>query len=241
MPKGGAMATPAPNPMAGILGGGAPRQQAGGLFGPMTPDRYEMIMDLLAASMSGAAQSNSPAAAFLAPIVGSVVGMGAEKKRDAYTAQLGNQGVQTLLGRSLTPAEQQAVQIVGDPNTPDYLKAIARTMLPKAGASSGGSTGGGSARRRSSGVTGAARPAKLTYISRDPDGVVRGYNAATGKREVVPNADSPAVSGQPVVPGLPPNPPDPVLPRDPGTGPAGVLDSPDLSGLSDEDLISRYR
>lgn len=232
MPKQGNNPMPAPGAVM-PKGAGSPQPMAG-LFGPMTQDRYDAVMSMLAASMAGANQSGNPLAAFVAPLLGSVVGMGAKNRLDAAQANAASEGALALLGRALSPAEEQAVRIASDPNAPDYLQSIAKNMLPKAPATMGG--GGATPRRAASGGS-SARPAKLTYIARDPDGVIRGYNAATGKREPVQNADAPAspANGQPVVPAPPP---DPVLPRDPGSVPGG---SGDLSALSDEELLSRYR
>lgn len=242
MGKQSASAMPAPNPLSAMFSGGkaaaagtAPRQPMQGLFGPMTQDRYDTVMNMLSAAMVGANQSNSPVAAFLAPIVGSMVGMGAGKQRDAYAAQQAADGAQALLGRQLTAAEQQAMTIASDPNAPDYLQTIARNMLPKAPATMGG---GGATPRRSSGGGSAPGPASYTYQFTDKNGVRMGYNKRTGQVEPVPIAaaePSGPTAGQPVVPAPPP---DPVLPRDPGSVPGG---SGDLSGLSDEELLSRYR
>lgn len=216
-------------------GSGAGRPM-GGMFGPMTQERYDTVMNMLAAAMVGAQQSNSPAAAFLAPIVGSMVGMGAGKQRDAFAAQQSAEGAQALLGRPLTAAEQQAMTIASDPNAPDYLQTIARNMLPKAPATMGG--GGATPRRSSSGSSAAPGPAAYTYQYTDKNGVRMGYNKRTGQVEPVPVSGaqpSGPTAGQPVVPAPPP---DPVLPRDPGSAPGGTGD---LSDLTDEELLSRYR
>lgn len=221
---GGIRPMPRPAGLGGIeVDRSGPKQGfLAGQFGPQgSSTRYEMAMELVKAAMSGAAGSNSPALAFLAPIIGSAVGAKASKLRDDAVASEQDAMTEALLGGNLNPQAQQALEVLNNPNAPDYLKQIAATMFKKnavpvgqmaapARRSSGGS-------RRSSGGGGGAKPTRLTYISRDPDGVVRGYNAATGKREPIGNSDAAPAAAQPAAASLPAPPADPVLPRDPST------------------------
>jgi len=158
--------------------------------------RYDATMQLLAQAMSGAQGANSPILSFLAPIASAVIGGRAEKMRSDTQAQAATDMASGLLGDGAqTPQVQQALSVLQNPDAPDYLKSIATTMLK------GSSPIGGGGRRRSSG--GGARPSKLTYIRMDEDGVVRGYNPATGQREVVPNADAAMPPDAPVDPNDP--------------------------------------
>lgn len=154
------------------------------MFGEQgTTPRYEATMQLLAQAMSGAQGSNNPVLALLAPIASAAIGSRAEKLHSDNQAKVATEMAGGLLGaRAQTPQVQQALSVLQNPDAPDYLKSIATTMLK------GSSPIGGGGRRRSSG--GGTRPSKLTYIRMDEDGVVRGYNPATGQREVVPNADA---------------------------------------------------
>lgn len=233
---GGPMAS-SPRPMArpgsGMGLGGvevqSSRPQGGFLaqrLGPQGSDaRYEMAMQLLQSAMSSAAGSNSPAMAFLTPILGSVIGARVEKLRGEYLDETQGGMAEAMLGRPLSVEAQQALDVMNDPNAPDYLKDIARTMFKDSAVPVGQMA---KPARRSSGGGAAKRPARLTYITKDADGVYRGYNPATGKREVVPNADAAPSGGSTFapdapLPSTPPLPPDPVLPRDPSLSPDDEL------------------
>jgi hypothetical protein len=216
---------PRPMPRPADLGGamsGQPAAQSNGIFGSQpSMAGYENALEMLKSAMQGAAASNSPALAFLTPIIGSMTGAKINDKMTALQKQQGDQMTQGLLGGGLSDRAQSALDVLQNPDAPAYLKSIASSMFnnetkqtvdgaPKARRSSGRSSSSGS-----------SRPARLTYIARDPDGITRGYNAATGKREVVPNADAPAPAALPV-------PPDtPSMPADPST-------------LTDDELLGRY-
>lgn len=228
---GGIRPMPRPGGLAGMEVEQAPRQ---GFFGPMTDERYEMGMQFLQNAMSAAQGSQSPAISFLTPFLSAVVGGRMNAKRDQAQATDQMKMTEGLLGQPMNEQARKALEVLNNPNAPDYLKDIARTMFKDSMAplDTPKPRSGGGGRARSSGG-GGARPPRLTYISRDPDGVIRGYNAATGKRERVPNADEPAASPaaptptNPAPPPLPPLPPDPMLPSDPG-------------GSEDDDLINKY-
>lgn len=231
MPKGYGLSSTAaamPAGRAGIDYEAAPRQQRqGGFlaqhFGPQGSEtRYKMAMDMLQSAMSGAQSSGSPALAFLAPLMGAVVGAKATSLRDQYVQDEQATMTDALFGGPLNAQAQQALSVLSNPNAPDYLKQIAATMFKKNAVPVGqmAAPAKQSSGRKSSsrGGSGSTRPQKLTYIMRDPDGVIRGYNAATGKREVVQNADAAPTAtpaSAPVAPSLPAPPADPTIPRDP--------------------------
>jgi hypothetical protein len=248
---GGGMAGLATRPMPRPVGlGGVQTEQAPrrGMMGQMTPERYDMAMQMLQAAMSGAAGSGSPALAFLTPIIGAMTGAKLADKRDAAVSAEQDAMATGLLGENISPQMRQAMDVLNNPDSPAYLKQIAGSML-KGGVPIGGgaqprrSSGGGSRSGRS-GSGGPPRPQKLTYITKDPDGVYRGYNAATGKREVVPNADVKATPAS-----LPAPPVTPTPPAGPTVNPAAtpsamparapaVLLPP--TPLSDDELLNQY-
>lgn len=159
--------------------------------------RTDMALEMLKAAMASAPNSGSPLLQFLAPIAGSVIGMRAEKLRSDAKASEASSMTEAVLGpQGMSPRARRLLEVLNNENTPDYLRAIAKkqfetAMVPIDSAPTRRSNGGGASSGGGTGSGGAARPARLTYISRDPDGVVRGYNPLTGKREPVPNADSP--------------------------------------------------
>lgn len=227
---GGIRPMPRPAGLGGVEVEKAPRQ---GWMGPMTSDRYDMAMNLLGSAMSGASGSPSPALQFLAPILGAMTGTKLADKRDDAVRSEQAAMAQGLLGDTISPQVQQAMDVLNNPDAPDYLKSIALSMVKGGGVPFGRGSGssersGGRSRSKSRGG-GGTRPTRLTYISRDPDGVVRGYNSATGKREPVPNSDetSPTADAGSDLPSLPALPPDPIIPGD-------------RFGATDDELINKY-
>lgn len=226
----------APQPMQGQQSGGMLAQA----FGPQgSSTRYEMAMELLKSAMSGAAGSNSPALAFLTPIIGSAVGARVSKLRDDAMQSEATSMTEGLLGGPLNPQAQQAMAVLNNPDAPDYLKTIAAAMFkqnavpvgqmaaPPRRAGGGGSRSGGGGK-----PAGGGRPTRFTYQQREADGRWTGFNPATGKREYMPSPEDPnatptPAAASPAAPSLPPLPADPVLPRDPATG-------------GDDDLINKY-
>jgi hypothetical protein len=218
-----------PRPRPEGLGGVEVEQQPGFLarqFGAQGSDaRYEMAMQMLQAAMAGAQGSNSPALAFLAPIIGATTGAKLEQQRSQYLGGQAEQMTTGLLGGPLNPQAQQALEVLNNPNAPDYLKQIASTMFKQnavpVGQMAPRSSGGGGQRRSSGGGSkggggGGSKPVRYTYITRDPDGVVRGFNPQTGMREPIKNSDAaPAPVVTQASAALPPNPQEPQLPADP--------------------------
>lgn len=140
---GGARPAPKPQPAGQPIAAPA---RTGGLFPHMDAQtRYDMAMDLLRSGMQSAAASNDPLLAFLSPIAGAAIGGGIEnrrgKAREAETAAMNDQLLGTMAG---DPAVQGYIDILNNPNAPDYAKSIAKTKLdaiinPK---KVGGGTGG---------------------------------------------------------------------------------------------------
>lgn len=214
---------PMPRPIPGAEAGAGQRGQGplAGYLGPQGSERRaDMAMEFLKAAMSSAGQSGSPILQLLTPLVGGVIGARTEKLREDRRAADANAMTESILGpNGLSPAAKRAAEVMNNENAPEYLRAIAKKQFDAAMAGQGapaparaGGGGGGSG--------GAGRPPRLTYIARDPDGVVRGYNPATGKREVVPNADAPAAAPAPGAP----DPADPLGLRTPTQ--ADPLDMP---------------
>jgi hypothetical protein len=147
---------------SGIAGGTAPRAGGalGGIFGDQQdPARFEASLAMLQNAMSGAQGSNSAALSFLAPILGAMIGPKIEAKRDAAKARQAATLTETLLGPGgLSPSAQRALDVMNNPNTPDYLQSIAATMFKSgvqspvssrtrtSGPSSGGASAGSSAK-----------------------------------------------------------------------------------------------
>lgn len=125
---GGARPAPKPQPAGQPIAAPA---RTGGLFPHMDAQtRYDMAMDLLRSGMQSAAASNDPLLAFLSPIAGAAIGGGIEnrrgKAREAETAAMNDQLLGTMAG---DPAVQGYIDILNNPNAPDYAKSIAKTKL----------------------------------------------------------------------------------------------------------------
>lgn len=151
---GGIMPMPRPQGLGQPAASGA---GDGGFFGPKGSEaRYDMVMQLLSSAMSSAQGSNSPLLAFLAPLATSAIGARATKIHDDARASEVSQMTEGFLGpNGMNTEAQRALEVLNNPNAPDYLKSIAKTrfdaaMKPaSAPHRSGGraaSTGGGTAR-----------------------------------------------------------------------------------------------
>lgn len=222
----------------GASAGAAPGQGAGGFFGaPGSQQRYDMTMQMVQNAMAQAQGTTSPLLAFLAPMASAAIGARATKQyEDARAAEATSQ-TEALLGPvASSPKTRAALDVLNDPDAPDYLKSIAATMVkgavPKA--PSGRSRGS----RRS---TPAAAKTRI-YGEYEVDGMLYGRDAY-GK--MVPYTDA---NGNPIpakgkkaaapAPAAPPLPQDPVLPSDPAA-PAS-LPTPGSSGLTDDELLLKY-
>lgn len=214
---------------------------AGPARAAMTPQRLEMIQALLSGAVQSAGQSGSPILAGLAPILGAVIGNSATKRYEEGEATRSQDMLRSVLGdRADDPQLQGILSVLNDDAAPGYLKEIARKQF-EATVGSGGDSGGArrssGGSRRSSGGGGSARPTRLTYIKTDADGITRGYNPATGKREVVPNADAPAAATPAAA--APSMPPAGIMDAIGGFGPPAAAPSPAITLPSDDDSLLR--
>lgn len=217
-PRLGAPSSPRPMPNPRLNPADAQQKPGGGLFPNMgIQQRFDMAMELLKNGMSMAADSGNPLAAFLAPLAGAAIGGGIENKR----AKMMNAEGDELMAAMMPGANQEEIQrlndIVSNPDTPDYLKTIAKAKLDAAvkpylagpaaaGGGGGGKKSGGGGKKGGGG--GKAKP-KL-YGEYMIDGVLHG-RTATG--EMVPYLDS---KGNNVKPGKSTAPSVPDTPAAPG-------------------------
>lgn len=152
----------------------------GFLNGPMTPEREQMIMELLAAATQSASQSTSPLANFLAPIAAALIQNNIATRSDQAASQAQQDMMSAVLGPGVAsdPRAQQLLGMVSNDSAPAFLRERAQQQLealiaagvpaPAAAAvtgatAPGGSGGGrrpssgGSTRRYSSGGGGVSR------------------------------------------------------------------------------------
>ena len=154
-----------------------------------------------------------------------------------------------LLGDNLDPRAQQALEVLNNPNAPDYLKSIASTMLKGAvPIDSAPQRGGRAAKPRSGAAPGASPRPRLYGDIVEVDGVPGKYDGAGKWWPLLGPDGNPAPAKAPpgAAPGAPASPaaspaapralpPDPVLPADP-VMPA----DPRTSSLTDDELLNRY-
>lgn len=150
------MPRPASNPATT-----APAPGGGGLFPGMSSQaRYDMAMSMLQQGMASAAQSNSPLAALLAPLAGSVIGGKVQSNYDKAKASETDAMIAAMMPGGVSPEMQNLFDIASNENAPDFLRSTAEAkikdaMKPKktGGArASGGSGGGTSGGKASSGI-----------------------------------------------------------------------------------------
>jgi hypothetical protein len=154
--------------MGGGAGGMAAPQAGGGFLpGIGSQGQYDMVQQLLASAMSSAQQSNSPAAALLAPIATALIGGRAERKHtDARNAEQGRV-LQTVFGGAASTPEAQALfEVMNSDATPDFARAAAQKRIEAMIAPKGSGTGRG----RASGGSPAALMAEALTAARDPGG-----------------------------------------------------------------------
>ena len=132
-----------------------PAPAAGGFFGPKgSQARYDMAMELLSQAMSSAQGSSSPLLSFLAPMATAAIGARATKLHDDNRAGEVTAMTESVLGTNgLNPAAKAALDVLNNPDAPDYLKSIAKSRFDAATkpASAGRARSGGG--RPSSGGT----------------------------------------------------------------------------------------
>jgi hypothetical protein len=135
--KMGRQSTPAPNPAAASLiqnPSPTPEQTGGNFFGdffnkPMTDDRAAMIQDLLAAGVASSRQG-SPMAALVAPLVSGMIGRSVLKKSDAHKAKGRDEALASAMGEmAQNPAAKPLIDVMNNPNAPEYAKSIAKKRL----------------------------------------------------------------------------------------------------------------
>ena len=151
-----------------------PTGQGGGLFPNMDAQRrYDMAMAMLQQGMQSASASNSPLLAFLAPLAGAGIG-GAIESRYGKARAEATEGINdTLLGTmSGDPRAQGLIDILNNPEAPDYAKSMAKDRLAALMAPPKVSGGGVSGNPRSSSKAPAntdALLASMFHRAMDPD------------------------------------------------------------------------
>jgi len=143
MPKLGQGEMPAPSggpssmpPLRPGAGGQGVQQGIRDFFNkPMTPQRQDMIMQLVGAGMQSAGGAGSPLLSFLAPLAGGAIGAGTAKRAEKYagaqsasamddfTASLGKHGN--------NPRVQSLIGVLQNPASPDFMKTTAQAELDR--------------------------------------------------------------------------------------------------------------
>lgn len=198
----GAMGGMRPMPRPAMAGGvpapqAAPQRQ--GLFGGnmSSQARYDMTMELLKAGMSSAAQSNSPLAAFLAPMAGAVIGGRALQSREAAEAQEQDALSEALMPGGMSPRAEQLIDMLENENLPKAMRAVANAQLKDELESAmtptkGGGKPSGGAKRGGSGVSGGIR----IYGEYDIDGIIHGRDGNGVMRPYTDPNGKPVKAGQ---------------------------------------------
>lgn len=176
-PGGAPMTSPRPMPNPATSGMVMPQQASagggGGMFPGLSPQkRYDMAMEMLRSGMAAASGTSNPLLAFLAPMAGAVIGGGIQSRADKAAAADSDAMNQTLLGSMASdPRAKGYLDILNNPDAPDYAKSIAKDALAKIMAPPAAPGGSGGAARRS------GRPpantdallASMLYKAGDPD------------------------------------------------------------------------
>ena len=220
-----------PKPFGNAGGGTQPLAGVERVQRPMTQARYAAAMGLLQSAMASAPASNSPALAFLTPIIGAMTGNALDRRRSETAGQEQRAAYTGLTGRDVTPEMERAMGVLSDPAAPDYLKEIARTMLK----------GDVPIDSPSQSRTAATPRPRLYGDVVTIDGVPGKYDG-TGVWHPLIGPDGHPVQEQPpagaaappAAPALPKAPAQPAMPRDPG-GPVGPQASKE-----EDDLINKY-
>jgi len=157
MGGGAAMPKPMPNPRLNPLPA-SPAPSRPGLFANMPiQKRFDMAMDLLKNGMQMGAESGSPLMAFLSPLAGAAIGGGLEHKRAKLMGEQNDELMASMMPGANSEEVQRLADIVNNPDTPDYLKSVAKAKLDAAIApytaapgGGGGGSGGGSGKGKGS-------------------------------------------------------------------------------------------
>lgn len=125
MPRPVAGAEPAAGAQPGFLGRFLGPQSAAGM-----ERRTDMAMEMLRAAMSSAGSSGSPALQFLTPILSSVIGSSLATKNDQAKASQASAMTDSVLGpNGMSPAAKRALDVMNNPNSPDFLRRSAEKFL----------------------------------------------------------------------------------------------------------------
>ena len=146
-----------PNPRLNPLPA-SPAPSRPGLFANMPiQKRFDMAMDLLKNGMQMGAESGSPLMAFLSPLAGAAIGGGIENKRAKLMGEQNDELMASMMPGANSEEVQRLADIVNNPDTPDYLKSVAKAKLDAAIApytaapgGGGGGSGGGSGKGKGS-------------------------------------------------------------------------------------------
>ena len=179
MGGGAAMPRPMPNPRLNPLPT-SPAPSRPGLFANMPiQKRFDMAMDLLKNGMQMGAESGSPLMAFLSPLAGAAIGGGIENKRAKLMGEQNDELMASMMPGANSEEVQRLADIVNNPDTPDYLKSVAKAKLDAAIApytAKPGGGGGGSGGRSGKGK-GSKKPTSTDVLlssmfsdAIDPDG-----------------------------------------------------------------------
>lgn len=205
----------------GAAGGGmpAPRPQPFGSRG--SQERYDLTMQMISQAMNTAQGSTNPLVALLTPLASAAIGARATKLREDEKAKNVTAMTETMLGpNGLSPRAQAALDVMNNPDAPDYLQSIASAML-KDEMKPVTASGGG--RRRSAGGGSRETPAaarKRIYGEYEVDGYIYGRDGSgTLVPYLDPNGNKVPVKGSrpPPATSAPQLPPDPVIPAMPPT------------------------
>lgn len=220
MPKalgmGGASPMTQPQPASPTAQGG------GGFFGPRgSQQRYDMTMQMISQAMNSAQGTNSPVLAFLAPLASAAIGARATKLREDEKARNVSAMTESILGpNGMSPRAKSALDVMNNPDAPDYLESIAESMFKAEMKPQQASSGGGGGKQR----TTPAAVKKRIFGEYEIDGYLYGRDA-TGQMVPYTDAAGNKVAGKGGTPASPASPAaapaaplvHPVLPVDPKT------------------------
>ena len=133
-PGGAPMMSPIPMARpAANMANTAPAPGGGGLFSGMSSQaRYDMAMSMLQNGMASAAQSNSPVAAFLAPLAGAVIGGKIQSKYDTAKASETDSMIAAMMPNGVSPEMQKLFDIASNENAPAFLRSTAEARIKEA-------------------------------------------------------------------------------------------------------------
>jgi hypothetical protein len=195
-------------------GGGMSGAGTGFLGAPGSQARYDMTMQMLQSAMSSAGNSNNPYAAFLTPIVGSMIGARAEKAhQDARSAEVSKM-TETVLGGQLDDKSRGYLEVMNNEDAPQYLQDIAESMfkgsMTTGSPAGGGSSGGGGRQPAAPATSGKSGAANRRLVGEQwIDGVLHGrdlsgtwfpYKTEDGRLVTSKNGNPVPSPAQPAIP-----------------------------------------